>query len=440
MSGEEQYGAFARNPSDHSEEKYYLTTAIAYTNGNPHIGHAYEFLSSDVIVRFRRVLGFDTFFLTGTDEHGQKVAASAELAGVTPKEHCDRYVEAFQSLHKKLLISFNDFIRTTDPSHERTAQLLWQKSAAAGDIYLSNYEGWYNEREELFVTESEAEAADYKDLSSGLPLKRVKEESYFFAMSKFTERLIAHIEENPDFIQPEQYRNNIMARLKLDALRDLSISRTTFTWGVPVPEGFDSKHVMYVWFDALTNYISGVHGLDSDHPLSAFWPASTHIIGKDILWFHSVIWPCMLMSAGVELPKSIVAHGFVSAADGRKMSKSFNNTIDPFEVLQKFSVDSLRYYLTASITYGADVSFSEDILTTMHNSELADILGNLIHRVFNLANKYCDGKVPDTVHDEQFKLPFDLAALRVSILEDVKVCAINLATHKAMDAVRATNK
>jgi methionyl-tRNA synthetase len=297
-----EYGAFSENVADHGGEKFYLTTAIAYTNGYPHIGHAYEFLSSDVIVRYHRVLGRDTFFLTGTDEHGQKVAASATQSGLTPQEHCDKYVAAFKQLHKQLLISYSDFIRTTDPFHERTAQNLWLRCNHVGDIYLSSYEGWYNEREELFVTETEAEAAGFKDPTSGVPLKRVTEESYFFRMSKYCDQLIAHIEENPSFIQPEQYRNNILGRLKKEGLKDLSISRTSFTWGIPVPEGFDKRHVMYVWFDALTNYISGVHGLEPDHPLSLYWPANKHIIGKDIVWFHCVIWPCMLMSAGVPLP------------------------------------------------------------------------------------------------------------------------------------------
>lgn len=282
--------------------KFYLTTAIAYTNGYPHIGHAYEFLSSDVIVRYHRVLGHDTFFLTGSDEHGQKVEASAEKAGRTPLEHCNVYVAAFKALNQRLAISNSDYLRTTDPRHILTAQKLWNMCAESGDIYLDAYEGWYNEREETFVTDTEAEQCNFQDPSSGVPLKRVKEESYFFRMSKYTERLMAHIEENPSFIEPEQYKNNILGRLKKEGLKDLSLSRTSFSWGIPMPEGFDSKHVMYVWFDALSNYLTGVNALNKDDKLSSYWPADKHIIGKDIIWFHCVIWPCMLMSAGLPLP------------------------------------------------------------------------------------------------------------------------------------------
>jgi methionyl-tRNA synthetase len=297
-----EYGALANTLPDCTEETYYVTTAIAYTNGNPHIGHAYEFMTTDIIARYQRVFGKRTFFLTGTDEHGQKVAASAKKAGLTPFEHCTKYVQIFKELDKQLCVTYSDFIRTTDAHHELTSQRLWQKCADAGDIYLDSYEGWYNEREEVFVTQAEAEASLFKDTGSGLDLTRVTEESYFFRMSKYCDRLLQYIKENPDFISPEQYRNSITVRLEKEGLKDLSISRTSFSWGIPVPEGFDPKHVMYVWFDALTNYISGVHGLDSEHPLAGYWPANHHIIGKDIVWFHCVIWPCMLMSANVPLP------------------------------------------------------------------------------------------------------------------------------------------
>jgi methionyl-tRNA synthetase len=269
------YGALARNlesPSGNAET-YYITTAIAYTNGYPHMGHAYEFLTADVIARFHRVMGYDTFFLTGSDEHGQKVAASAALAGRTPIDHCDLYVDAFKALNQRLAISCNDYQRTTHPYHEETARKLWCMCADAGDIYLDSYEGWYNEREEVFVPEAEAEAAQYLDPGSGTPLKKVSEESYFFRMSKYCDRLTQYIEENPSFVEPEQYRNNILARLRKDGLRDLSISRTSFTWGITMPKGFDDRHVMYVWFDALSNYLSGVHGLDPDHEDSRYWPA-----------------------------------------------------------------------------------------------------------------------------------------------------------------------
>ena len=274
------YGALAQNLSnpDGTPETYYITTAIAYTNGYPHMGHAYEFLTADVIARFHRVMGFDTFFLTGSDEHGQKVAASAASASRTPIDHCDLYVNAFKSLNQRLAVSCNDYQRTTDPYHEETARKLWTMCADAGDIYLDSYEGWYNEREEVFVPEAEAEAANFLDPGSGTALKKVSEESYFFRMSKYCERLTQYIEENPSFVEPEQYRNNILARLRKDGLRDLSISRTSFSWGITMPEGFDQRHVMYVWFDALSNYLTGVHGLDADHELSRFWPAGRYVI------------------------------------------------------------------------------------------------------------------------------------------------------------------
>ena len=436
-----EYGSLHENlPNVSKLQTYYITTAIAYTNGYPHMGHAYEFLTADVLARFHRVMGYDTFFLTGSDEHGQKVAASAAASGRSPLDHCDIYVDAFKALNQRLAISCSDYQRTTDPYHEDTARKLWCKCADAGDIYLDSYEGWYNEREEVFVPDADAEAANFLDPGSGVPLKRVSEESYFFRMSKYTDRLLAYLEENPTFIEPEQYRNNILVRLRKEGLRDLSISRTTFSWGISMPPAFDQRHVMYVWFDALTNYLTGVHGLDPDDELRRYWPANRHIIGKDIIWFHCVIWPCMLMSAGIPLPAGVFSHGFVNAADGRKMSKSYNNAIDPHEMLDKYPLDSIRYYLCSAVTYGADLSFSEASLVTMHNSELADILGNLVHRVLNLCQKYCDGLIPNTVHDTGFSPPFDMEALLRDWSIDASACAINLALFKAMEAARATNR
>jgi methionyl-tRNA synthetase len=339
-----------------------------------------------------------------------------------------------------LLVTYSDFLRTTSEVHKQTCQRLWERCAAKGDIYLDAYEGWYNEREETFVTDMEAEANEFKDPASGLPLKRVVEESYFFRMSKYCDVLIDYINRNPRLIEPETHRKGILTRLTKEGLKDLSISRTSFSWGIPVPDGFDKKHVMYVWFDALTNYLTGVRALDAGDERSGYWPASHHIIGKDIVWFHCVIWPCMLLSADIPLPDSVFSHGFVNDSEGRKMSKSLGNVVDPHTVLEKYSADSLRYYTAASITYGSDLNFSDDALTAMHNSELADVLGNLVHRVFNLAQKYCGGVVPDTVHDTEFALPFDLKSLKENIAEDMKNCAINLAVFKAMDAARATNK
>ena len=354
-----RFGAFASNfddlPAD--AERYYLTTAIAYTNGLPHVGHAYEFLTSDVLVRLHRFLGYRTYFLTGSDEHGQKVAESAAKAGLEPLAHCNKYVSAFQRLNDKLRVTNDKYLRTTHKLHHRNVQLLWQMCADAGDIYLDKYEGWYNEREELFVTQAEAEKTNFMDPEKNVPLKRVSEESYFFRMGKYAERLIKHIEDNPTFIQPESAYSNILARLRKDELKDLSVSRTTFSWGIPLPPAFDQSeasgtHVMYVWFDALSNYLTGVCAIDPDAPehadLSGFWPANHHVIGKDIVWFHCVIWPTILMSAGLPLPKAVFSHGFVNDKNGRKMSKSLNNSVDPEEVGRFFVVTFFPLLLVSS--------------------------------------------------------------------------------------------
>jgi len=435
------YGSLSDNLPDHLPDKYYISTAIAYTNGFPHMGHAYEALTADVLARYHRLFGYDTFFLTGSDEHGQKVAASAVKFGRLPLEHCDVYANGFQALNQRMAVSNDKYVRTTHPTHEKSAQLLWKKCAEQGDIYLDEYEGWYNEREENFVTDAEAEAMNFMD--GDYPLKRIKEQSYFFKMSKYGNWLIEYIEANPGFIQPEMYRNQILVRLKEDALRDLSISRTTFDWGIRVPEGFDQRHVMYVWFDALSNYISGLDLLtDTGNSLAAYWPAQCHLIGKDIVWFHSVIWPCMLHSAGIPQPGTIFCHGFVNAEDGRKMSKTYGNTIDPHDILDKFPVDSTRYYMTLATTYGNDLNFSESQLVMMHNSELADILGNLVHRGLTLCHKFCSGVIPDVQHDDAFPAPFDFNELLTSITNDIKgnKNAIHLALFRAVDAVRATNR
>ena len=338
-----RFGSFARNFEDLPEnaERYYLTTAIAYTNGLPHVGHAYEFLTADVLVRLHRFLGYKTYFLTGSDEHGQKVAEAASKAGVEPLAHCNKYVSAFQRLNDKLRVTNDKYLRTTSSSHKKSCQMLWKRCLDAGDIYLDKYEGWYNEREELFVTQAEAEKTNFMDVEKNVPLKRVSEESYFFRMSKYSDALIAHIEQNSSFIQPESACSNILARLRKEGLKDLSISRTTFSWGIPLgadvdQTGTSAPHVMYVWFDALSNYLTGVCALDEaadEHArLKDFWPANQHIIGKDIVWFHTVIWPTILMSAGLPLPRGVYSHGFVNDKNGRKMSKSLNNSVDPDDV------------------------------------------------------------------------------------------------------------
>ena len=350
------YGPFSSTSSLPSKDQsktgatFYITTAINYTNGPAHMGHAYEATTSDCIARYARVSGKypgGVYFVTGSDEHGQKIATTAEKDNRRPIDMCNQYVIGFQCLNQRIRISNNDYVRTTSERHKNTARQLWIQCAAAGDIYLDTYEGWYNVREETFVSDSDAAVTDYMDPTSGQPLKKMKEESYFFRMAKYHDILVQHIEQNPSFIQPENFRKFILSRLASDELRDLSISRKTFDWGISVPKGFEEQHVMYVWMDALSNYLTGVDALhvngEGQEHLSKLWPANVHIIGKDILWFHTVIWPCLLMSAGVSLPKTVYSHGFVNDKDGKKMSKSMGNVVDPQDMLDKYPVDTFRW-------------------------------------------------------------------------------------------------
>jgi len=404
-------------------DKFTITTAINYANGPPHMGHAYEAVLADVLARYHRIYGRQVFFLMGSDEHGQKIAETAakQEPPMKPIELCDKHVADFKDLNKALSISEDFYVRTTSEKHIKLAQKIWRKCEEAGDIYLGSYTGWYNVREEIFVPDAEAKAADFKDPASGALLVKMDEESYFFRLSKFHERIVRHITDNPHFVQPRERRNEILARLAKDPLRDLSISRKTFDWGVPCPS--DPKHVMYVWFDALVNYLSGMDYGD-DSPTAQFWPAQGHVIGKDIIWFHCVIWPAILMSANISLPKAVIAHGFVTAADGQKMSKSLGNVVDPYDCLKKFPADSLRYFLVREAPFGGDLSFDDEKLAQRHNSELADKLGNLVNRVMNLARnaKYCGGVLPDVSNEGS---PFDLAALRVE-------CEAHMSNFKTM--------
>eukprot|EP01065_Artemidia_motanka_P026539 TRINITY_DN315_c0_g1_i4.p1 TRINITY_DN315_c0_g1~~TRINITY_DN315_c0_g1_i4.p1 ORF type:complete len:598 (+),score=171.17 TRINITY_DN315_c0_g1_i4:141-1934(+) len=439
MPVESQLGARVLAGGKHG--KFYVTTAINYTNGAPHIGHAYEALTADVIARYYRVAGFDTYFLTGTDEHGQKIAQTAESKGLKPKELCDMYVAQFQSLNKRLQVSNDSFIRTTHQYHEDCCRALWKKCADAGDIYLGEYEGWYNTREECFVPDAEAQANDFKDPDTGKPYERMKESSYFFRLGRYQQALLKHIKENPGFIQPEEKKQGVLEFLG-EELRDLCVSRTTFDWGVLMPEGFDAGHVMYVWFDALTNYLSETRLLtEPGHPLSRLWPADCHVIGKDIVRFHCVYWPCMLMSAGLPLPKTVFGHGFVHAADGRKMSKSFGNVVDPNKILDKYPSDSFRFYICNEATYGADLKFGPGLMVQMHNSSLADTLGNLANRAVSLCGKYCGGVVPEFPKGcEEVPLPFDLDSTRKQIHDLFAKYDLKGACCAAMEVSRASNK
>jgi len=422
---------------DSPEGRYYISTAINYSNGWPHIGHAYEALTADVFARYHRMLGQDVFFMTGADEHGQKIATAAENENLTPQDLCDRYALGFQALNQRLQISNDFYVRTTAERHKVVARAIWTKCKEVGDIYLDRYEGWYLVREERFITDQEAQEWDYKDPGSGLPLKKMSEPSFFFRLSKFQKAVLKHIEDHPGFIQPEQYRTEIYERLSHMEMRDLSISRGTFEWGVPCPEDeVDGKrHVMYVWFDALINYISGVDGIDPSKPLSRFWPADMHIVGKDISWFHSVIWPSMLMSAGIPLPKSIVVHGFISGSDGRKMSKSYGNVVNPHDSLDKYPCETVRWYLCREAPYGDDVKFSEESLKLMHNADLCDKLGNLVNRAVNLA-----GGTVSPCEADMVSQPFCLETLKTTVRAAFENYRLSEAADLTVRACAATNK
>ena len=366
---------------------FYITTPIYYVNDKPHIGHAYTTILADVLARHYRNIGRDVFLLTGLDEHGQKVQQAAESRNINPKQHCDEMAPRFLKLWEKLNISYDDFIRTTEKRHTDIVKYFLQKVYDRGDIYEDSYEGLYSVSEERFITEKEAESGDFRDI------KELKEKNYFFKMSKYQNKLIKHIEENPSFIQPKFRRNEVLGFLR-SPLEDLCISRpkSRLSWGIEMP--FDSNYVTYVWFDALINYVSAI-GLNTDEKkYKTFWPVNYHLIGKDILTTHSVYWPTMLMSAGIKLPKSIFAHGWW-LSDQSKMSKSLGNVIDPLKLIETYGVDSVRFYLMKEMVLGQDSNFSLDSFVKCYNSDLANDFGNLLSRVTNLINKFYDGKIPN---------------------------------------------
>ncbi len=372
---------------------FYVTTPIFYVNDKPHIGHAYTTVACDVLARFKRLDGYDVKFLTGTDEHGQKVMQAAQKAGVDPQMFTDQLSANFREMMPLLNITNDQFIRTTEPAHKKSVQAIWKKMEEVGDIYLGHYGGWYATRDEAFYSEDElTTGADGKKYGPyGVPVEWVEEESYFFKLSAWQERLLDFYEKNPDFIQPTARRNEVISFVK-SGLRDLSVSRTTFNWGVPVPG--NEKHVMYVWVDALTNYISALGYPDMDaEAYKKFWPANVHVMGKDILRFHAVYWPAFLMSVGIEPPKTIFAHGWWTV-EGQKMSKSLGNVVLPAQMIETFGVDQIRYALLREVAFGNDGDFSQKNITIRINSELANTIGNLCQRTLSQIAKNCDGKVP----------------------------------------------
>jgi methionyl-tRNA synthetase len=381
-----------------AKQQFYITTPIFYPNGVPHIGHAYTALASDAIARFERLDGKDVFFLTGTDEHGLKMKQTAIAEGLSPQALADRNSERFRDMMVALNISQDDFIRTTEPRHHRASEAIWRRMQEAGDIYLDTYTGWYSVRQEAFFDEKETTvgADGVRREPLGSPVEWTEEETYFFRLSAFGDRLLAHYEEHADFILPPERRNEVVSFVK-GGLTDLSISRTSLDWGVKVPgpagKPAEPEHVMYVWVDALTNYITAAGFPDPTAPRWRYWPADVHIIGKDIVRFHAVYWPAFLMSAGIALPKRVFAHGFLYNR-GEKMSKSVGNVVDPFDLVNGYGVDQVRYFFLREAAFGQDGSYSHEAIVNRINADLANDLGNLAQRSLAMIAKNCAGRVP----------------------------------------------
>ncbi|KFZ39463.1 MULTISPECIES: methionine--tRNA ligase [Thermoactinomyces] len=380
------------------KKTFYITTPIYYPNSHLHIGHAYSTVAGDAMARYKRLRGYDVMYLTGTDEHGQKIQKSAEAAGKDPQTFVDEIVAGIQKLWGALDISYDDFIRTTEPRHKKVVQKIFQKLLDQGDIYLGEYEGWYCVPCESFFTDRQAEGGKCPDC--GRDIQKIKEKSYFFRMSKYVDKLLAFYEENPDFIQPESRKNEMIQNFIKPGLEDLSISRTTFDWGIPVAS--DPEHVVYVWLDALTNYITAIGYLSDDEEQRArfekYWPADVHLVGKDIVRFHTIYWPIFLMALGLPLPKKVFGHGFFQVM-GEKMSKSKGNVIDPIPLIERYGLDSVRYYLLREVPFGADGVFTPEAFVERANADLSNDLGNLLHRTLAMLNKYFDGVVPERVEN-----------------------------------------
>ena len=392
-----------------SNDNFYITTPIYYPSGNPHMGHAYSSIVADIFARFKRLEGKNVHFLTGTDEHGLKIQREAKKNKKDVKIFCDEVSKKFESLAKTLNLSNNDFIRTTEKRHHKAVREIWNRLSDSGDIYLSKYAGWYSVSDEAYYTQDEITSENGKKISksSGSTVDWFEEESYFFKLSAWQDKLLEHYEKNPGFISPKSRKNEIIQFVK-SGLNDLSVSRTSFKWGIEVPN--NDKHIVYVWLDALTNYISALNYPNTDDPLyKTFWPASIHVIGKDILRFHTVYWPAFLMAAKIPLPQKIFGHGWI-LSDDKKMSKSLGNILDPLEIINKYGIDQLRYYLTKEVSLGNDGNVSMENLKNCINNDLANNFGNLCQRVFSFIEKNCDAKLPT---------PSDLGSADLKLLDDL---------------------
>jgi methionyl-tRNA synthetase len=418
---------------------YYLTTPIYYVNDAPHIGHAYTTLACDVLARFKRLDGYDVKFLTGTDEHGQKVEKSAQAKGIDPQTFADQVSQNFRTLAEFMNFSNDDFIRTTEPRHIKACQAIWQRMIDAGEIYLDNYGGWYAVRDEAFYAEGElTKQPDGSFLApTGAEVEWVEEPSYFFRLSAWEDRLLAFYDANPDFIAPQTRRNEVVSFVK-GGLQDLSVSRTTFNWGVPVPG--DDEHIFYVWLDALTNYISALGFPDEGGDYAKYWPADLHMVGKDILRFHTVYWPAFLMAAGLEPPKRVFAHGWWTN-EGQKISKSLGNVIDPHDLVEKYGLDQVRFFLLREVPFGNDGDFSHTAMVNRMNGELANDYGNLAQRVLSMIAKNCGGQVPQPgdFNDDDRALLGPATALVDQVRDALDRQAFNDALEAIWVVIRAAN-
>ena len=422
-------------------EKYYISTAIAYTSGKPHIGNTYEIVLADAIARNKRLEGYDVYLQTGTDEHGEKIELKAKEAGITPQEYVDNVAGQIKGIWDLMNTSYDRFVRTTDKHHEEVVQHIFKKMYDKGDIYLGKYEGWYCTPCESFWTESQL--VDGKCPDCGRDVEKKSEESYFFKLSKYQKQLEEYIESHPDFIQPEARKNEMLNNFIKPGLQDLCVSRTAFSWGIPVD--FDPKHVVYVWLDALTNYITNigydVDGNDTDE-FKKKWPADLHLIGKDIIRFHTIYWPCFLFSLDLPMPKQVFGHPWLIMSDG-KMSKSKGNVVYADDIANKYSVDALRYFFLHEIPFAADGVFSEDLLIERINSDLANILGNLVNRTISMSNKYFDGIVTNTnvkVDEEDSELISLCEGLNAKVRDHMDKLRIADAIDDIFEVLRAANK